>query len=258
MKLYTWNDILSILNGDSNGNFPKTGISVGSFDGLHTGHRKLLSALTSACSQKGLSAGVVTFVRPLPGIKHSQDYKGDLTSLNQRISLFEELGIDFVIVVDFDDSFASMMGADFLNILLNVCNMELLAEGIDFRCGYKGATDAQAIKYWAGKNGVTTVFVDPVYYNEGSVDEERISSSYIRQMVSRGFFSTANQLLERKYSIDIEEIKKNLACGKSYSNQIIPPDGIYRTTTEKGEDFRLEIKDGKLLNLPDCKALLFA
>ena len=268
MKIYTWNDILAILNGDTTDDFlggRKTGISVGSFDGLHKGHRKLISALTSACGEKGLSAGVVTFLRPLPGIKHSGDYKGDLTTLNQRIALFEELGIDFAIVVDFDDSFASMMGADFLNILLNVCNMELLAEGIDFRCGFKGATDAQAIKYWAGQNNVSTVFVDPVYFNEGSVDEERISSSYIRQMVSRGFFTTANQLLERQYSLDIEEIKKNQSAGDSnqgafgaYTNQIIPPDGIYRTASEKGELVRLEIKDGKVQNLPDCKFVLFA
>ena len=253
MKLYTWNDILSILNGDSEGNFPKTGISVGSFDGLHKGHRKLLSALISACSQKGLAAGVLTFVRPLPSIKHSQDYKGDLSTLNQRLSLFEKLGIDFVITVDFDDSFASMMGADFLNILLNVCNMELLAEGIDFRCGYKGATDAQAIKYWAGQNNVETIFVDPVYFNEDTPEEERISSSFIRQMISRGFFTTANKLLEREYALDIEEIKRT-----SIVSQILPPDGIYPVKTENGDTFRLEIKNGNIKNLPDCKSLLFA
>ena len=201
MKIYTWNDILAILNGDTTDDFlggRKTGISVGSFDGLHKGHRKLISALTSACGEKGLSAGVVTFLRPLPGIKHSGDYKGDLTTLNQRIALFEELGIDFAIVVDFDDSFASMMGADFLNILLNVCNMELLAEGIDFRCGFKGATDTQAIKYWAAQSGIKTVFVDPVYYTQADGSEERVSSSYIRHLIQKGYMTTVKELLARE------------------------------------------------------------
>ena len=252
MKIYTWNDILAILNGDSNENFPKTGISTGCFDGLHKGHRKLLSALIDACRAKGLSAGVVTFARPLPGIKHSNDYKGDLTTLNQRLNLFEQLGIDFAIIVDFDDSFASMMGADYLNILLNVCNMELLAEGIDFRCGFKGATDAQAIRYWAEKNNVETVFVDPVYFKEGTDEEERISSSYIRTMLSRGFFTTACELLERPYEIDIAALRRD-----PQSAQLLPPDGLYRTENEKGELVRLEIKEHKIVDLPDCNLVRF-
>ena len=257
MKLYTWNDILSILNGDSNEDFlggARTGISVGSFDGLHKGHRKLLGELLKASRARGLSCGVLTFSRPLPGIKHSGDYMGDLTTLSQRISLFEELGLDFAIIVDFDDSFASMMGADFLNILLNVCNLELLAEGIDFRCGFKGATDAQAIRYWAEKNGVESIFVDPVYFHEGTDEEERISSSYIRKMLSRGFFTTAQELLERPYELDIDAIRR---ADTEKSPQLLPPDGLYRTENEKGELVRLEIKNGKIENLPECNSVRF-
>ena len=257
MKTFTWNDILSILNGDSNDDFMggvKTGISVGSFDGLHKGHRKLLGQLISSSHAKSLKAGVVTFVRPLPGIKHSESYLGDLTTLEQRLSLFEKIGLDFVIVVNFDDSFASMMGADFLNILLNVCNMELLAEGIDFRCGYKGATDAQAIRYWAEKNHVETVFVDPVYFHEGSDEEERISSSYIRKMLSRGFFTTAAELLERPYELDIASIRR---ASSEKSPQLLPPDGLYRTENEKGQLVRLEIKNGRICDLPACDLVRF-
>ena len=257
MKLFTWNDILSILNGDTNADFlggVKTGISVGSFDGLHKGHRKLLGELLTAGRARGFACGVLTFSRPLPGIKHSGDYMGDLTTLDQRIRLFEELGLDFAIIVDFDDSFSSMMGADFLNILLNVCNMELLAEGIDFRCGFKGATDAQAIRYWAEKNGVETVFVDPVYFKEGTDEEERISSSYIRKMLSRGFFTTAQELLERPYKLDIAAIRR---AASEKSPQLLPPDGLYRTENEKGELVRLEIKDGKIVDLPECDKVVF-
>lgn len=257
MKLFTWNDILSILNGDTNADFlggVKTGISVGSFDGLHKGHRKLLGELLTAGRARGFACGVLTFSRPLPGIKHSSDYMGDLTTLDQRIRLFEELGLDFAIIVDFDDSFSSMMGADFLNILLNVCNMELLAEGIDFRCGFKGATDAQAIRYWAEKNGVETVFVDPVYLKEGTDEEERISSSYIRKMLSRGFFTTARELLERPYELDIAAIRR---AASEKSTQLLPPDGLYRTENEKGELVRLEIKDGKIVDLPECDKVVF-
>ena len=233
-----------------------TGLSVGSFDGLHKGHRILLKSLVDGCKKKSLKSGVVSFLRPLPSIKHSGDYKGDVSTLNQRLQLFEELGIDFVILVDFDDSFSSMMGADFLGILHNACNMELLAEGIDFRCGYKGATDTQAIKYWGQKNKVECIFVDPVFYREGTDEEERISSSYIRQMIQKGFFATVEELLERPFEIDLSVLNKGESAGQKIV-QVLPPDGIYHTKSCDGEPVRLEIKNGKIVDVPNCNSIRF-
>ena len=249
MQIFNWTEILEALENGSEIPFFKegAGLSVGSFDGLHKGHRKLLSSLVQGCRENGLIPGVVSFSRPLPSIKHSGDYMGDLSTLSQRLELFESLGIKFAIIVDFDDSFASMMGRDFLNILLNVCNMSLLAEGIDFRCGYKGATDTQAIRYWANENDVECIFVDAVYYREGTEEEERISSSYIRSMIQKGFFTTAQELLERPYTLDIASIR----AGEG--TQILPPDGIYRMKTEDDEDFRLEIKDRALCGIENTK-----
>ena len=245
IKTFFWNDI---INSNSRELFPQaTGISVGSFDGLHLGHRELLNALVDGCRKKGLKSGVITFLRPLPSIKHSGDYKGDVSTLNQRLKLFESLGIDFAVLVDFNEAFAGIAGADFLNILLKSCNMKLLAEGIDFRCGYKGATDAQAIKYWAGQNNVECIFVDPVYYREGTDEDERVSSSYIRQMIQKGFFATVEELLARPYELDL--------TGEAV--QVLPRDGLYRTESEKNEYIRLEIKDGKILNPPECKSVRF-
>lgn len=246
MKIFTWNDILKSLDTGSNDSFFKErcGISVGSFDGLHLGHRKLLSTLIEDCNKNHLKKGVVSFSRPLPSLKHSKDYSGDISSLSQRINLFEKIGIDFVIIVDFDESFSSMLGADFLNILINVCNMSLIAEGIDFRCGYKGATDTQAIKYFAEKNKINTLFVDPVIFREGTDEQERISSSFIRQMIQKGFFSTVNELLERPYEIDLS-VKK--------ITQVLPPDGVYHCKDENENDVRVEIKNQKIFIKQDVK-----
>ena len=245
IETFSWNDI---INSKGEELFPQgTGISVGSFDGLHLGHRELLSVLVNGCKISGLKSGVITFLRPLPSIKHSGDYKGDVSTLNQRLRLFESLGIDFAVLVDFNEVFAEIAGADFLNILLKSCNMKLLSEGIDFRCGYKGATDAQAIKYWAGQNKVECIFVDPVYYREGTDEDERVSSSYIRQMIQKGFFATVEELLARPYELDL--------TGEAV--QVLPRDGLYRAESEKGDYVRLEIKDGKIVNPPQCKSVKF-
>ena len=83
MKIFTWNDILKSLDTGSNDSFFKErcGISVGSFDGLHLGHRKLLSTLIEDCNKNHLKKGVVSFSRPLPSLKHSKDYSGYISSL---------------------------------------------------------------------------------------------------------------------------------------------------------------------------------
>ena len=250
MEIFDWKDIDSF----SKTQFFKqgTGVSVGSFDGLHLGHRVLLEKLVLFCSKCNLSSGLVTFSRPLPSIKHSDDYTGDISTLSQRLRFFEQLGIDFVFVVDFDQEFAALKGSDFLTMLHQKLNMNLIAEGIDFKCGYKGATAAQAIKYWAEQNKVEFSFIDPVYYTEPGGNLERVSSSYIRQMINKGFFTRATELLSRPYEIDIDEIRRE---GQSF--QVLPPDGFYQTVNENGEQVRLEIKKNQIADLPQCSRLLF-
>lgn len=255
MKIFTWTDILESLNSGKEIIFfdKGTGISTGSFDGFHQGHRVLIKSLIEACKKDSLIPGLVTFLRPLPSLKHSNDYQGDLSTLNQRIKIMEELGVQFVIIVDFDDSFASMLGADYLNLLVNVCNMKLIAEGIDFRCGYKGATDSQAIRYFAETNNLKSIFVDPIYYRQGTDEEERVSSSYIRQMVTKGFFATVQELLERDYELDLTQVECDSASksGKLLLNknkliQVLPPEGIYHCKNQDDEDVRVEISGDQI------------
>lgn len=250
MKIFTWTDIIESLNSGKEIIFfdKGTGISTGSFDGFHQGHRVLIKSLVEACKKDSLIPGLVTFLRPLPSLKHSNDYQGDLSTLNQRIQIMEELGVQFVIIVDFDDSFASMLGADYLNLLVNVCNMKLIAEGIDFRCGYKGATDSQAIRYFAETNNLKSIFVDPIYYRQGTDEEERVSSSYIRQMVTKGFFATVQELLERDYELDLTQVECDsasksgeLLLNKNKLIQVLPPEGIYHCKNQDDEDVRVEI-----------------
>lgn len=260
MKVFSWNDIQVFLNtGKPIDFFEKgTGISVGSFDGLHLGHRKLLCELVTECRKFNLLPGVISFTRPLPSLKHSADYSGDISTLNQRLKLFEELGIEFAIIIDFNEEFASILGTDFLNILVNACNMQFIAEGVDFRFGYKGATDVQAIKYFAEKNNIKTSFVDQVIFNQDYEEEKRISSSIIREMILKGFFATVKTLLNRPYEIELKghyELKnQSKIYKKSDFVQIIPPNGIYHCKTQSNSDVRVQITDNSLVVEPADKS----
>lgn len=270
MQIFTWQEIENALDNDMNHSFFKNGcgISIGSFDGLHKGHRVLLNTLVKKSKEMKILSGVVSFSRPLPSLKHSQDYQGDLTTLNQRLELFEKIGLDFAIIVDFTEKFSSLRGIDFLQMLIDGCNMQYIAEGIDFRCGYKGATDANSIKYFAENNKIKYDFVDSVFYStEG--EDYRISSSFIRTMVKNGFFSIVEDLLERKFSLEVlldkndniltEHIPLNkkdafdIKIPAKDFFQVLPPQKIYHCNSVEGE-LRVEIiSDGILIKFLDKK-----
>lgn len=253
MILYSWKDFQNAISKEESPLelLAGSGIAIGSFDGLHLGHRKIIQNLTDMCRKENLLPGVVTFSRPLPLYKHSSDYAGDISTLEQRLFLLESLGVKFAVVLDFTDEVSKISGSDFLTILKNVCNMKILCEGEDFRCGYKGASDMTAIKYWAEQNDVKTDFVSQVLYKPGTDEEERISSSYIRSMIQKGFFSTVAELLCRPYSLFLKKSTqisdKNLVIARSEISQVLPPAGIYRVKNENGESIRLEITPDRLI-----------
>lgn len=247
MKIFFWNEIQEALERDYPLSFfkPGSGISIGSFDGLHKGHRVLLDTLVNYCRKNKILSGVVSFSRPLPSVKHKEDYQGDISTLDQRLKLFDSLGIDFAVIIDFDEAFASIKGIDFLQMLVNACNMKYIAEGIDFRCGYKGSTDASSIKLFAENNNVKYDFVNPVFYNNGT-EEERISSSYIRSMILKRFFTAAEELLGRPYSIQIQVNSEGQVFSRDLSSQALPPQGVYQCSVD-GNKIRVEITETDII-----------
>ena len=251
MQVFSWNDSdFPQLSGK------QTAVTIGSFDGLHKGHRMLVDTLTRLCAEKNYHSVVITFTRPLPAIKHAGDYAGDICSLSQRLALFDSLGISTVILVDFNDEFAAASGADFLSSLVQRINMKCLVEGFDFHCGYKGKTQRRDIEAWAETAQVETYFVPPVYYETDDGKTARVSSSFIRHMVLDGNFAAAAELLQRPYELDIAGIRRAISTNSVFT-QLLPPDGSYRTITENGNTVLITIKAGKLLNLPDCNSLKF-
>ena len=78
-------------------------------------------------------------------------------------------------------------------------------------------------------------------------------------MIQKGFFTTANELLERPYEIDIAQLRRAATENPPPlpGSQLLPPDGLYRTENEKGELVRLTIQDGNITELPDCDCVHF-
>ena len=233
MTVFTWDMIQQIAAGSMP--VPQlfkagTALSIGSFDGPHIGHDALFNAVLVKYDQEGLVPGIITFTRPLSGLKNPASYKGDVSTLAQRLGHCDAKGISFAVVIDFSDEFGKIEGHVFLSVLQKCCNLKFLAEGKDFHCGYHGATDMNDIQVVAENNGFSTQIVDPVMYGS-----ERVSSSRIRQDILYGDFKPVSFMLNRPYRLDctgfnwsydhqVHEVQ--LSAEKSLI-QVLPAEGFY-------------------------------
>ena len=114
MKVFDWNDIQNVKSDF----FEKgSALTIGSFDGPHKGHESLFVSVLNAATEKNLISGIITFKQALPGLKHPVNYAGDIATLQQRLFQYENKGFDFVVVIDFNESFSHISGRDFFEIL---------------------------------------------------------------------------------------------------------------------------------------------
>ncbi|MCR5762276.1 MAG: tRNA pseudouridine(55) synthase TruB [Treponema sp.] len=220
-RVFTWKQILE-------NQFPVewlskgSAIAVGSFDGIHAGHEALLE---SVLSKKAYVPGAVTFRNSVRS--GSKGFEGEISLLEQRLGLMSRKGLAFAVVIDFSDDFSRIEGSSFLEVLCNNCNMKCLVEGKDFRCGYKGAFDMNAIRNFAQEHSFSLEQVEDVI-----VDSQRVSSSRIRDAIVKGDFASVQKMLLRPFSYDAEslawkESQEGWFVSERISNQILPADGTY-------------------------------
>ncbi len=229
IKIYSWEQI---INGKFDACFAEQGtaLSIGSFDGTHIGHDSIFDSIMS---RKEYAGGIVTFRHSTRTMKAGSEYPGDVSSLSQRLEFFIQKGFKFVIVIDFSDDFIKMNGTDFLSVLKNRCNLKYLAEGMDFRCGYKGATDINALKNFCQVNGIQLDVVNFVDYLG-----KKVGSTRIRQDVLDKQFEAIKIMLRKPYELDCsgyywsreESEGKIYLTAKKRGTQVFPPDGQYAVT----------------------------
>lgn len=236
MVVLTWANIQRIMahSETTPSFFTGTAVSIGSFDGPHIGHDVLFNAVTDYCKTSSAFPGIVTFAQPLGGMKNPSVYKGDISTMAQRLEIFEKKGFAFVIVIDFSADFGRMEGQQFLSILKDCCGMKFMAEGKDFRCGYKGAFGRVQIERFALENGICVAFPEPVMYKSS-----RVSSSLIRESVLSADFSSAAYMLGRPYTLDFSNTGDAF---KRRMPQVLPPDGTYDVCAiTPGESIRTQL-----------------
>lgn len=204
------------------------------FDGVHKGHRALLNLLRDKAKSLGTESVVMT-LEPHPRIILDGNGRSIrvLTSIDEKIELLEELGIDKLIVLPFSMEFSSMSVCDFTEkYLVDIIGVKHLIIGYDHHFGYRGCGDDVSISECAGRYGFGVDRVEAL--KEG---DEVISSTLIRDLISGGSLQKANKLLGHPYLLkgQVVEGKRigrllgfptaNIA--PDYPYKLIPADGVY-------------------------------
>ncbi len=210
-------------------------VTIGVFDGLHLGHRKLIADVKDL-SRMGKSC-VVSFKQNPVSVLRPDEFLGNILTLEEKLFRMEGLGVEHVVLIDFSPNFSKLSGEEFLSLLFENLDIRYVVVGYNFGFGYRRSMDAFKLRDWALNRGIGVKIQEPVMYRG-----EVVSSSRIRKCIVEGNIGEANYMLHEKFSLFYEGMGELLEhrdvywkFAKSTSKQVIPPVGEYRVKVY-GED----------------------
>lgn len=172
-------------------------LTIGSFDGIHLGHRKLLDALIQTARAMGRAAAVLT-MRPHPRELFSPEHPPNLlTPEKKKLALLEQAGVDIVYILPFTHEVATLPYGEFAAMILRdrVAAVHVVV-GHDFRFGAAAAGDYETLMQLTPELGFSVTQVPPLV-----VEGECVSSTAIRERLLQGDLEKAAAFLGRDYSI---------------------------------------------------------
>ncbi len=172
-------------------------VALGFFDGVHIGHRRLLSALNSYSEKNGLSSCVFTFAQS-PCAALGKTASRSLQTYEARLSSIEEFsGADFCFAVDFL-KYKDVPAEKFVReVLLKKLGVRAAFCGFNFRFGKKAEGDTAVLGNILAQNGAALFVTEPV-----CTEGETVSSSRIRNMIADGNIFSANAMLAHPFSVE--------------------------------------------------------
>jgi riboflavin kinase / FMN adenylyltransferase len=207
--------------------------AVGAFDGVHRGHQVLFSHLVNRARLAGLPALAITF-DPLPGAFFNPQPGGfSISSLEERLTLIRELGVEKVIVLPFTQALANIEALEFMQELKGSLGLEKLFAGFNFTLGHDRTGTVETLGR-IGKAVGFTVEIEPPVLVEGQI----VSSSAIRSLLRQGSVRLAADYLGRRFTLNGEVVHGEHRGGKLGiptanlalpADRLLPANGVYAT-----------------------------
>lgn len=215
-----------------------TVISLGKFDGIHRGHELLMERLAEK-KREGLKAAIFTFdIPPRRNVQHVEAKV--LTTNEEKMHIFEEMGIDYLIECPFTEEVMHMEPEDFIRMLVERLRVKCIVAGEDFRFGHNRRGDYRMLQEYAGKLGYEALILKKM-----KEDARDISSTFVREEIAAGNIEKANHLLGYRYFVK-GMVKHGNQIGRTIGiptinlippeEKLLPPFGVYVSEVVIGEE----------------------
>ncbi|MDG5470334.1 bifunctional riboflavin kinase/FAD synthetase [Jeotgalibacillus sp. ET6] len=210
---------------------PGLSLALGFFDGVHLGHQKVIQTAIDYAKKNGLKSGVMTF-DPHPSVVLSTEKKeiDYLTSLDRKIALFKQMGLDYAFIVRFTSNFANLEPQQFVDRYLIDLNVTHVTAGFDYTYGKFGRGTMETLPFHSRQTFTSTTV------GEMKDREEKVSSTRIRKTLHEGKVDEARQLLGYFYTVEgvvVHGDKRGRKIGFPTANiqvshqGLIPATGVY-------------------------------
>ena len=186
MEIFNISDISEIKEENK-----KRVAALGFFDGIHKAHQKIIGSAVVEATEKGFKSAVITLDKS-PKEYFGKTSEESLTPTNKKNELLTNLGVDEVYYLEFNEKLQNLSAEEFINNILKKLNVDKVFCGFDYRFGYKGLGTPDLIK----DSGIEVIVLE-----KEKIDEEKISTTVLKEFVRKGEFSKYNEYTGRFYSI---------------------------------------------------------
>lgn len=223
----------------------RTVATIGTFDGVHRGHRVIIDALTAKAREIGGRSMVITFhPHPQEVLRRTEDPVPILTTIEERMAELEKLGVDAMMILEFTRELADTPWQEFCDLLIREIGLAHLIMGHDHAFGKNREGNAESLRVYGAEKGFEVTEIGPLV-----MGEETISSTKIRRALMNGDIARGSEYLGRLYSLEGTVVRgdgRGRELGIPTANirpldpaKLIPANGVYCVTL---------IIDGELFN----------
>ncbi|MCL5744731.1 MAG: bifunctional riboflavin kinase/FAD synthetase [Acidobacteria bacterium] len=215
--------------------FGPSALTIGNFDGVHAGHRRILRRLREVATDRDLKPSVLTFDPHPTKVVAPQRAPRLMTTPEQRCRLMAEEGIRQVLILPFTEELAQLSPEEFVkSILVRRLGVKAVLVGDNFRFGHSHSGNVETLRALGGRYGFSTEII-PALTIRGGV----VSSSTLRTLIEAGKVSRAIRLLERPYALEgavvpghgIGSKKTVPTLNLRTPSEVLPKTGVYVTCT---------------------------
>ena len=229
-------------------NLPKLSNAVatmGSFDGVHAGHRELLRQVVELAREKGVESVVMTFdPHPRFVIGTGKGFQM-LSTIEEKAYLLEQMGIDSLVVIPFTKQFSLLSPNEFIEQMVLQMGIGTLVVGYNHRFGHNKEGDYDFLE-----RQHPTIEIHRV--EQQLISQSKVSSTIVRQMVARGMMERAEEMLASPYIIKGHVVEDGVVVGVTES-KMLPPQAEFEVRVGEqsavltiGEERRLRLKGAEI------------